>query len=75
MPIAFLARMASATLPCIVADTTDIRLLRQCASAGYLRFSPLAVRGGEAPELVAARVLAVLPAGERALAYLGLSAA
>lgn len=71
MPLAFLAQIAASTLPCIVTDHTGINLLRQCAEAGYLEFAPLAVRGGEVPQLVAARVLAVLPEGERALHYLG----
>ena len=71
MPLAFLAQIAASTLPCIVTDHIGITLLRQCAQAGYLEFAPLAVRGGEVPQLVAARVLAVLPEGERALDYLG----
>ena len=70
MPLAFLAQIATSSLPCIVTDRSSISLLRQCAEAGYLAFSPLAIRGGDVPQLVAARVLAVLPEGERALEFL-----
>jgi hypothetical protein len=70
MPLAFLAQIATSSLPCIVTDRSSIGLLRQCAEAGYLAFAPLAVRGGDVPQLVAARVLAVLPEGKRALSFL-----
>ncbi|MDB5846440.1 MAG: hypothetical protein JWP29_192 [Rhodoferax sp.] len=67
MPLEFLSRMAHSALPHIVADPVEMRLLKACASAGYLEMRPLAIKGGSPPQLVAARVMAVLPEGARAL--------
>lgn len=67
MPLEFLARIADAHLPVVVARPSDMAALHKCVAAGYLEIAPLAVKNGPSSTILAARVTAVLPEGTEAL--------